>query len=335
VLEEASQQLVSLYCHIITVKVVTGDVDLFGSHNIPHQPRDREAALFVQPLSAGLFDHGVHHCVRLIVKVVDKEPPLHTNLWCGQADSRLGVHCFKHAPAQLPELAVDVDDVLGDLAEHRVAKQPNVVGGRHPVRLPSPIVPQYFDAKPGVGSAVRTVTLTLPDLTVELESDRGVFSADRIDPGTKLLLLDGPDPTPGDQVLVDLGCGYGPIGYALARRNPDAAIWAVDVNERARLLCAKNTAELGNVSVMAPSDVAAGGQVDRIWSNPPIRIGKPALHRLLTEWLQRLRPTGTAHLVVQKHLGADSLHRWLEAQGHEVTRRTSRKAYRLLDVNAK
>ena len=189
---------------------------------------------------------------------------------------------------------------------------------------------QYFDAQPAVTSSERTIRLTLPDLTSDLVTDRGVFSADQIDTGTKLLLLDGPGPTPDDEVLMDLGCGYGTIAYALAVRNPTATVWAVDVNERARALCERNTHDLGNVKVFAPEDVPSGA-IDRIWSNPPIRVGKAALHGMLERWLDRLTDSGSAHLVVQKHLGADSLHRWLETKGWAVERRTSKKAYRLLD----
>lgn len=191
---------------------------------------------------------------------------------------------------------------------------------------------QYFDSEPVVTSAERTVDLVLPDLQATLTTDRGVFSADQIDSGSKLLLLDGPEPTPGDRVLIDLGCGYGPIAYCLAVRNPGATIYAVDVNERARDLCRRNTEALGNVVVAAPDDVPLDLAVDRVWSNPPIRVGKAVLHELLERWLGQLTADGSAHLVVQKHLGADSLHRWLEQQGWTVERRTSKKAFRLLDV---
>lgn len=174
----------------------------------------------------------------------------------------------------------------------------------------------------------------LPDVQLTLATDRGVFARDHVDAGTKLLLLDGPGPVEGDRVLVDVGAGYGPIACTLAHRNPDATVWAVEVNGRARELCAANAAaaELTNVRVVAPDDVPDDLIVDRIWSNPPIRIGKPALHALLLRWLAQLGPQGSAHLVVQRHLGADSLHRWMEGEGWSVTRRGSRQAYRLLDV---
>lgn len=192
----------------------------------------------------------------------------------------------------------------------------------------------YFDAEPSTASAEQTVELVLPDVQLQLTTDRGTFSADRIDAGTKLLLLDGPSPTASDRVLVDLGAGYGPIALALAARNPDAEVWAVEINQRARALCARNAATNGleNVRVVSPEDIPANLVVDRLWSNPPIRIGKTALHDLLDLWLRRLGSRGSAHLVVQKHLGADSLHRWMESEGWAVTRRGSRKAFRLLDV---
>jgi 16S rRNA (guanine1207-N2)-methyltransferase len=76
--------------------------------------------------------------------------------------------------------------------------------------------------------------------------------------------------------------------------------------------------------------VPPGLAVDAIWSNPPIRIGKQALHDLLSSWLTRLVPGGAAWLVVQKHLGADSLARWLTDSGWDTTRVSSRGGYRIL-----
>ncbi len=193
----------------------------------------------------------------------------------------------------------------------------------------------YFSSNPSVSSERRTIDLVLPDVSLRLTTDRGMFSADRVDAGSKLLLLDGPSPVTGDRVLVDVGAGYGPLALTLAARNPEATVWAIEVNVRARDLCEKNAAAngLSNVRVGAPEDVPHDLVVDRIWANPPIRIGKTALHELLDGWLGRLGPSGSAHLVVQKHLGADSLAARLAAQGWLVHRRTSKKAFRLLDVS--
>lgn len=178
----------------------------------------------------------------------------------------------------------------------------------------------------------------LPEGTlVRLATDRGVFSGDRIDPGTRVLLAEGP-PVSGP-VLADVGCGYGPIAVTLALRGgPDVEVWAVDVNERARDLCAANAEAYGladRVRVVAPDEVPEDLVVDQVWSNPPIRIGKQPLHDLLATWMRRLRPgTGSAELVVQKHLGADSLARWLDEQGWPTSRRVSRAGYRILHVES-
>lgn len=174
----------------------------------------------------------------------------------------------------------------------------------------------------------------LPDVRFSLATDRGVFAGGRVDPGTKLLLLQGPASDPADRILVDVGAGYGPIACTLAARNPDATVWAVEVNGRARDLCQANAERAGltNVRVVDPSGVPDDLAVDRIWSNPPIRIGKGPLHQLLLDWLVRLGPAGSAHLVVQKHLGSDSLHQWLASEGYRVERRAAKSAFRLLDV---
>ena len=99
-------------------------------------------------------------------------------------------------------------------------------------------------------------------------------------------------------------------------------------------LCAANAAEAGlaNVRVVAPEDVPDEVTLAGLWSNPPIRIGKAKLHELLLRWLARLSPGAFAHLVVHKHLGSDSLARWLTEQGWDVRRRASHDGYRLLDV---
>ena len=195
----------------------------------------------------------------------------------------------------------------------------------------------YFSARPAARSKPGRVRLELPeaDHAHVLRTDAGVFSAGSVDPGTRVLLEDGARPGPSDRVLLDLGCGYGPIALALALREPEAIVWAVDVNERALELTTTNAETLGvgdRVRVALPDAVPADVTFDAIWSNPPIRVGKAALHELLETWLARLGPDGAAHLVVARNLGADSLHRWLAERGHDVVRRSSRRGYRLLDV---
>jgi len=191
----------------------------------------------------------------------------------------------------------------------------------------------YFSGGPTSTSRPRRVRLDLPDRTIHLDTDAGVFSPDRVDPGTKLLLMELPELTGGP--VVDLGCGYGPIACTVALRHPELAVVAVDVNPRARELCARNAAATGvDVTVLDPRHAHGLARIGTIVSNPPIRIGKAALHDLLIDWLGRLHPTGHAYLVVNKHLGADSLARWLAERGHRVERLASRQGYRVLSVAA-
>ena len=195
---------------------------------------------------------------------------------------------------------------------------------------------QYFAAEPQAESQRREVRLDLPDLSLQLTTDSGVFSADRVDPGTRVLLAESPPPSTAAVNIADVGCGYGPIALTLAKRAPHATVWAIDVNERALELCRLNAERnaVTNLRVVTPAEVPADVAFDGIWSNPPIRIGKEALHELLTQWLGNLAPTGMAWLVVQKHLGADSLATWLNAAGWPTRRLASRQAYRVLEVEA-
>jgi 16S rRNA G1207 methylase RsmC len=169
--------------------------------------------------------------------------------------------------------------------------------------------------------------------SLQLMTDRGVFSHGRIDPGTTVLLRHIPPP-PERGHLLDLGCGYGPIALALAVRSPGTTVWAVDVNERAIELTRENAAAAGldNVHATLPDGVEKELRFTAMYSNPPIHIGKPALHPLLMDWLARLEPAGSAWLVVQRNLGSDSLARWLGEQGLVVARRASVRGYRLLEV---
>jgi 16S rRNA (guanine1207-N2)-methyltransferase len=192
-------------------------------------------------------------------------------------------------------------------------------------------MPQYFETPPPDARAPGRVRLTVAGRALDLATDAGVFSRAQLDPGTAVLLdVIPPPPAGGD--LLDVGCGYGPIALSMAVQAPAAVVWALDVNERARQLCAANAAAAGaaNVSVCHPDEVPAGVRFARIASNPPIRIGKEGLHELLTRWLGRLRPDGEAYLVVQKHLGSDSLQRWLIEQGWPTDRIASRRGFRVL-----
>lgn len=200
----------------------------------------------------------------------------------------------------------------------------------------SPPGDHYFSASPAGAERFRELSVLLAGRPVRVTTADGVFSSDRLDPGTAVLLRTVPDP-PVSGALLDLGCGWGPLALTMGMRAPRAGVWAVDTNRRAVELVRRNAADLGLTGVRAvtPEDLPADLGFAAIWSNPPIRIGKAALHDLLLAYLPRLLPGADAHLVVQRHLGADSLHTWLSASlgvPFEVTRVASAKGYRVLRV---
>ena len=154
-------------------------------------------------------------------------------------------------------------------------------------------------------------------------------------------------------VVLDLGCGWGPIALTLAFESPEANVWAVDVNERAVDLTHANaqanghtnihTAQVDESSTPLPAEnqpafcetVPSDLTFDVIWSNPPIRVGKEALHTLLMAWLPKLKVGGAAYLVVQKNLGSDSLIPWLDdalGEGFTASKYASSKGFRIIEV---
>lgn len=193
----------------------------------------------------------------------------------------------------------------------------------------------YFTAQPAGDAERRTINIPLAGVTHPVQVAGGIFSPDRIDQGTGVLLRQVPPPPPTGTFL-DLGCGWGPIALTMALRSPAATVYAVDVNERALDLTRRNAEAVGvDLRAGLPDSVPDNVRFDLIWSNPPIRVGKSALHALLEHWLQKLSSAGQAYLVVQRHLGSDSLQRWLtqEFDGLETTRHISEKGYRLLRVS--
>lgn len=171
---------------------------------------------------------------------------------------------------------------------------------------------QYFIAQPSSSGKRRVITVRLAGREVDVETGSGVFSPEHVDQGTQVLMNECAD-LPASGTFLDVGCGWGPLAFAMALASPEATVWAIDINERSRELTTANAERLGlaNVIVAAPDDVPADLRFDVIWSNPPIRVGKVALHEILTTWLTRLSPEGEASLVVAKHLGAPSLLTWL------------------------
>lgn len=197
-------------------------------------------------------------------------------------------------------------------------------------------VDHYFAATPGGSARRRPIEFQVAGRAYRLQTAGGVFSGDRLDPGTAVLLRKAPLPAAGEPgPLLDLGCGYGPIACVLASVAPAATVWAVDVNPRAVELTAANAGALGigdRVRAVAPDGVPGALRFAQIWSNPPVRVGKAELDALLARWLPRLTVDGTAWLVAARHLGGDSLQRRLIDSGWEVVRQASQKGYRLLRV---
>lgn len=196
-------------------------------------------------------------------------------------------------------------------------------------------VPHYFVSDPSLPEKRRRIGVELRGRHVDVVTAAGVFSPGDLDKGTAALLRTVPDPQGTD--LLDIGCGWGPITIALAQAAPEARVTAVDVNQRSLQLTAENARSLGltGVETALPQDVPEGRTFDTIWSNPPIRVGKDALHEILTTWLPRLNPGGTAWLVVQKNLGGDSLQRWLAqtlTADFRVERAATDKGFRIIAV---
>ncbi|HUP99829.1 MAG TPA: methyltransferase [Aeromicrobium sp.] len=190
----------------------------------------------------------------------------------------------------------------------------------------------YFDQQPDASDRRRMVKATVFGRELDFMTSSGTFSPDGLDKATDILLNEVAPPT-GEKTLLDLGCGWGAIAVGLALAAPLATVWAVDVNSRASELTAENAKRhRARVRVAAPDDVPGELFFDEIWSNPPVRIGKDALHVLLATWMPRLEPDGTAYLVVGKNLGADPLQRWLTDSGWPAERIASSRGFRVLAV---
>ncbi len=194
----------------------------------------------------------------------------------------------------------------------------------------------YFSASPASAENLRQIRVELDGRAVELTTAGGVFSPDRLDAGTAVLLANTPPAPPGGHLL-DLGTGWGPVALTLGMQSPHATVWAVDVNERALDLVRRNAARLGlvNVNAVLPDGVPDDVVFRTIRSNPPIRVGKNELHSLLERWIPRLDERSDAWLVVQRNLGSDSLQRWLAStfeRGYSVHRAATGRGYRVLRV---
>lgn len=168
----------------------------------------------------------------------------------------------------------------------------------------------YFTNNPNTVSETAAWTYTLRGREFKFVTDAGVFSKKTVDFGSRLLIetLDFSEMIPGD--ILDVGCGYGPMGLALAKEDPERKVEMVDINERALGLAKQNASNnrLSNVLIHT-SDIyesVEGKEFAAIVSNPPIRAGKNVVHGVLTGAFDLLKNGGTLTIVIQKKQGAPS-----------------------------
>ena len=167
----------------------------------------------------------------------------------------------------------------------------------------------YFSERPQSKSEPKTWNYTLREKEYSFMSDVGVFSKNEVDFGTRLLIEHFEVPMISGDIL-DLGCGYGPIGIVLADHYQDRQIKMVDVNERALELAQGNAVKnnVSNVEVIQSDGLSKLGNDSfaAIVTNPPIRAGKKIVHKLFAESKQALQPRGELWVVIQKKQGAPS-----------------------------
>lgn len=163
----------------------------------------------------------------------------------------------------------------------------------------------YFDVNPDAAHDIHDLAVVLLGQKMNFYTDAGVFSKKMIDFGSQVL-LSTLDFSKGESVL-DVGCGYGPIGLSLAKAQ-GVAVTMVDVNERALELAQKNAARNQVEAQIFSSNgyEAVEWVFDHVISNPPIRAGKKVVHQVITGSVDHLKPGGDLTIVIQKKQGAPS-----------------------------
>ena len=197
----------------------------------------------------------------------------------------------------------------------------------------------YFTNKPNTESEQTAWTYKLRGHTFKFVTDLGVFSKKTVDFGSRLLIetIDLDTMVEGD--ILDVGCGYGPMGLSLAREDSERTVEMVDVNERALGLAKQNASNnrIGNVKIYV-SDIyqqVEGDSFAAIISNPPIRAGKKVVHEILTGSFSRLKSRGTLTIVVQKKQGAPSAKEKMEETFGNAEVVTKDKGYWIIQSTKK
>ena len=169
----------------------------------------------------------------------------------------------------------------------------------------------YYTANPASAHDERRMALTALGNELVFTTDAGVFSRDGLDKGTEALLNALPEPMEGR--VLDLGCGWGPVGVALGKKYPALEIVMTDINQRAAELARRNLAANGVQAQVVQGDgfAAVEGSFDAILTNPPIRAGKAVIYALFREARARLNPGGALYIVIRKQQGAPSALKFL------------------------
>lgn len=167
---------------------------------------------------------------------------------------------------------------------------------------------QYFDNDPNLKSIIKQIKYTYYGIEIDYKVDAGVFSIDRVDFGTNVLLQSIPKFT--NESILDMGCGYGTIGLAIAKACKNTNVVMCDVNKRAISLTETNILfnHINNAKVIESNCYEnIKDKYDIIISNPPIRAGKKVVHEICLGALNYLNEDGKVYFVIQKKQGAESL----------------------------
>lgn len=172
---------------------------------------------------------------------------------------------------------------------------------------------QYYTADPSSESRPVPCEFTYRGETLHFMTDAGVFSKGELDTGTRLLLEALPEELRGD--VLDLGCGWGPVGIAMKKHWPELHVVMADVNHRALDLSRENAKRNGTETECLESDGMSalnGYSFDAVMTNPPIRAGKQVIYKMFADSAERLKDTGSLYLVIRKQQGGDSCIRYLQ-----------------------
>ncbi|UKS25602.1 class I SAM-dependent methyltransferase [Paenibacillus sp. HWE-109] len=190
----------------------------------------------------------------------------------------------------------------------------------------------YYTQRPTVKRDVHTMQEELRGKTYTFLTDAGVFSKKGVDYGSKHLIETMQ--LKEDAKVLDVGCGYGPIGLSAAVMCPKGHVTMVDINERAIELSLDNAKRNGiaNVSILQSDllEQVKEQRFDVVLTNPPIRAGKEVVHRIFTDAYDCLVEGGSIWVVIQKKQGAPSAMRKLESLYREVVEVSKDKGYKIL-----